>query len=560
MMTAGKVACPHCRAGLKSARPVDPGAKVKCPRCGAPFTVPGMVSVTEPSALTSRPPAMGILVPSPAASSIPGAVPPPNGFRVPSLPPVEPAAPSVAPPRRGRKALGFLIVALAGVALAGLAFLLVGWCFSPGAPDEAGKEVASGEEDPGPSDAVAVPRKPAPAPLIVLTPEEEHTVDETLVRGVGYLKQSQDADGSWPGDGKHRVGYAALAALTLVECGVPVDDPCIQKATEFIRARCPSLNQTYELALVLLFLNRLGDGADRDRIQKLALRVVAGQLTGGGWGYTCPVLNDEDHDKLLVLLRDLNAKEADGARRAQPTASVPVPPRLGNLAVLHDDPSRPAKGFRGAGGDNSNTQFAVLALWTARGHDLPVDRSLALLVRHFQASQNTDGSWGYGQGRQMVNLQGNPTMTCAGLLGLAVGHGLAAESRKSGMRPAEDAGIHKALQVVAKKIDTSPAAKKPSPRSRQLDMYFLWSVERVAVLFQLKTIGDKRWYHWGMEQLVKRQQGDGGWEQGGGHGGTRAINTCFAMLFLKRVNLAKDLTDKITAVVAALPPGPARKQ
>jgi hypothetical protein len=48
---------------------------------------------------------------------------------------------------------------------------------------------------------------------------------------------------------------------------------------------------------------------------------------------------------------------------------------------------------------------------------------------------------------------------------------------------------------------------------------------------------------------------------GGGHGSTQVLDTCFAILFLHRVNLAKDLTDKLNEQAAAAAPGrpPARR-
>jgi hypothetical protein len=36
-------------------------------------------------------------------------------------------------------------------------------------------------------------------------------------------------------------------------------------------------------------------------------------------------------------------------------------------------------------------------------------------------------------------------------------------------------------------------------------LYFLWSLERVAVLYKLQTIGSKDWYAWAAEMLVQHQ-------------------------------------------------------
>jgi len=47
------------------------------------------------------------------------------------------------------------------------------------------------------------------------------------------------------------------------------------------------------------------------------------------------------------------------------------------------------------------------------------------------------------------------------------------------------------------------------------NLYFLWSVERVAVLYDLKTIGGKDWYGWGAQILLANQRGAGNWTGGG---------------------------------------------
>jgi hypothetical protein len=71
------------------------------------------------------------------------------------------------------------------------------------------------------------------------------------------------------------------------------------------------------------------------------------------------------------------------------------------------------------------------------------------------------------------------------------------------------------------------------------DMYYLlWSVERVAVAYSLPTIGKKDWYAWGSELLLDAQHVDGGWTGKFDSG----VDTSFALLFLRRVNLTRDLT------------------
>src|SRR5207248_841449 len=70
----------------------------------------------------------------------------------------------------------------------------------------------------------------------------------------------------------------------------------------------------------------------------------------------------------------------------------------------------------------------------------------------------------------------------------------------------------------------------------------LWSLERVAVDLSMETIGGKNWYDWGAEVLLKNQESNGSWQ---GAYGQYGADTCFALLFLRRANLAKDLSASL---------------
>jgi hypothetical protein len=191
--------------------------------------------------------------------------------------------------------------------------------------------------------------------------------------------------------------------------------------------------------------------------------------------------------------------------------------------------------------DNSNTQFALLAVWAARRHGVPATRTLNLITRRFLTSQNGDGSWGY-----LYKLGGGeaerPAMTCVGLLGLAVGYGLAHEAGEAPRGVVQDPRIVGGFAALSKNVG------QPSGRMEKLPMknlYFLWSVERVGVLYNVGTIGGKDWYRWGAEILVANQKQAGNWEGGGYHGADATIDTCLALLFLKRANLATDLATRL---------------
>ncbi len=527
----------------------------------------------------------------------------------------------------------------------------------------------------------------APAQRLPLPPNEQEEVNNAIDRGVDYLKRTQQKNGTWANPygnwvearfhgHVYAIGFTALPALTLLECGMPATDPIVQQAAQFVRSRAGQLDRTYELALAILFLDRLGDPKDKKIIQTFALRLIAGQSSTGGWGYKCPILSSKTQTDLMTALRHLDPqedmphivvrrgkkpvdmppiakvpggreleaevirpgapsmddtivqpgspalsgtiprgspgeasslsrsalqdseedsttrnesvaippdqcrdclgwgildeknpellepdpKEKEGqnptptkpdakADARKPAKSYAVPERIKILPVLQDpemlavqDPLGRSEAPYLTTTDNSNTQFAILALWRAQQYDVPTKRSLNLIVRRYLSSQNADGSWGYhyqyGGGGGAIQLPNS--MICVGLIGLAVGHGLA-KARPAG-QPAQDARIVNGL------IGLSANIGQPVENRGKLSMqnlYFLWSLERVAVLYNLPMIGDKDWYRWGAQVLVRNQQSEGHWAGGLYIGSKPTIDTCLALLFLKRANLVKDLTAKL---------------
>ncbi len=111
----------------------------------------------------------------------------------------------------------------------------------------------------------------------------------------------------------------------------------------------------------------------------------------------------------------------------------------------------------------------------------------------------------------------------------------------------------------------------PAGRTRDLpiiNLYLLWSIERVAVLYDLPTIAGKDWYRWGAEVLVANQSDQGDWPDGGGYYGAKPpINTSLSLLFLRRANLVSDLTtllpfkpDELTEAITNTVTPPKEKQ
>ena len=357
-------------------------------------------------------------------------------------------------------------------------------------------------------------------------------------RGVRALQAltAQPAEGK-----KHPVGAIALWGLTLLECDVAASDAGIQNAAAELRTASVDLTHNYSIALAIMFFDRLGDPADAYLIQALGLRMLTGQNHADGWSYQPPPPGADETRRLAAWAKARNdaAKKAGGKPGPAPKQAHALPPELAEQWKQFK--ARPARLDQGGVGDNSNTQFAVMALWTARRYGVPVDEAMARVNRRFRGCQQADGGWAY-----VPSKEGEPptaSMTCAGLLGLAMSHGVALEASrrtdsKAGGRPldpAQDPAIRAGLQA----LGTAVAGTR-APRGGVLTkgFYFLWSLERVGVAYNLPTIGNVDWYAWGAQLLTASQQPDGCWR---GEEGP-LVDTCFALLFLRRANLTRDLS------------------
>jgi hypothetical protein len=242
------------------------------------------------------------------------------------------------------------------------------------------------------------------------------------------------------------------------------------------------------------------------------------------------------------------AHVAPGDRKVRPWGEVSKESREA-IAKLNKGPGLPTNQEV----DNSNTQFALLALWVARRHGIPCDAAVALVERRLRATQRPHGGWTYRYPPFVTDegvfrspdYQPSGAMTCAGLLGMAMVHAVSADNPKAPKRdlaqdPAIKAGFL-ALGALLGEPAGDVAKVKSLDKAGKL-YYFLWSLERMAVLYDLKTIGGKDWYRWGAEILLAQQGSDGGWHGEYTLGG---CDTCFALLFLKRSNVAEDLSKRL---------------
>jgi hypothetical protein len=356
-------------------------------------------------------------------------------------------------------------------------------------------------------------------------PAAEQAVGNAIKKGVAYLVRTQAGDGTWNTWGSHALGEAALAGLAIVAGGEPIDSPPVAGAAEAVRRLASDNANTYDIALAVMFLDRLGSPADAQLLRLLGGRLLAGQCQDGSWSYGLPA----------------------------------------------NPPAQPSQ-FKGFGplGDNSNTQFAALAAWVSRRHGLVNDASLDRLDRHFRTTFDESMSgWPYvGRGGA------TPTMTCAGLVGLATHRGAKQQQRAAGdydtqrgvadevapkranAKAADDPIAKRALAALGNELRL--ADRNPSS-TINTDLCFFWSLERVGVIYDVREIGGVDWYQWGSRRLIRGQSPDGQWVGTGSKGWSfdEAIGTSFGILFLARANVAGDLTAQVGSGggVGEPPPG-----
>jgi hypothetical protein len=544
-------------------------AKVKCPQCASRFVVnpDGQTALLASTALTAQPPAMPAMV-YPQAAEAPVRV--------------MPLRETSAPEGGSRTPLLLGVVAAVVLLLGGGVTLAVMFLSGGDEPKPAEKNADSddgqGVFDPdkatkGDGDR---PRKgnkqpvkrPDPVP-----PEQQKKINAAIDKGVQFLKDSLTGKPVHPG-GIVNCGTSALAGLTLLNCGVKKDDPAVVKALTTVRAQVATLRQTYEMACCIWFLDKLGDPKDKEAIQALALALIASQKINGGWDYNSFRLTAAQQKDLQSLLGKVSLEtKAD----LNPNGPKPPPGGFKGVGQLPADLAQlPVMQYQvgqkltwQAGGwheDNSLTQFVILALWAAQKHGVPTARSLAMAEARFRASQNIDGSWAYEWwANNLNNRTRTDSMTCAGLLGLAVGRGARADAKKGKLIGEQDKKkglgalvkdpvVEKALAYLSKVVGKQgfPEARqgwmgRPVAANSLGDLYFLWSLERVGVVYNLQKIDGKDWYLWGSDLIVRCQQADGAWRDSW----AGLPDTCFALLFLKRVNVVEDLTRKLQKLEAS---------
>ncbi|TAJ08077.1 MAG: hypothetical protein EPO68_15855 [Planctomycetota bacterium] len=329
----------------------------------------------------------------------------------------------------------------------------------------------------------------------------EAAIDSGIERGVEWLIDQQQRDGSW---GNHQVVYPAgmtgLALYALQRCGVRADHPSIRRGYAYLDSIEP--RETYGLSFALLAYGVDPPPERKKRMQQLLERLLSWQRDSG-WGYP----------------------EALAGTRG--------------FEGVHDK------------ADLSCTQYAALALRACQsaGLDVPkeawlrcIDAADAFLgpVERLNTTGATKGARQEAAGfRYLVEREPTGSMTAAGICVMKLARNGLADRLPQQPNDKSRRGIELGLAWLGSRFDVNADVGG----DKAWHLYFLYGIERVGGLLEIDRIGASAWYEDGAEWLVKRQNGDGSWrapEAGGdpAHVRQSESDTCFALLFLKRATRA----------------------
>ncbi len=310
-------------------------------------------------------------------------------------------------------------------------------------------------------------------------------VREAIDRGVAYLKQKQRrTDPPWPDYYKQSGGVTALCTLALLNSGVPPEDDHVRRALQYLRGQ--KLNATYAVALQTMVLCKSGSKLDRAKISQNVRWLESTQFREG--------------------------------------------------------PKRGAWAYGTWGnGDNSNSQFALLALHEAERAGVKVNgKTWRLAKAYWEDCRNIDGSWGY-----FKEVPGTGSMTCAGVASLVITSDKVRQSdaKADGNRiqcclqsDADDDRIEQGLQWLGRNFSVS---RNPGTRGSTWRLYYLYGLERVGRLTTRRFFYTAKgepcdWYREGSTWLVQDQDRLSGFWKGVAGEDNPQIGTSLALLFLSK--------------------------
>ena len=321
------------------------------------------------------------------------------------------------------------------------------------------------------------PAAPAPAPAppgpAGVTREE---VEQSIKVGVSYLLKAQRDDGGWG----RELGASALVTLALLTAGEsPSSEPIRRALAHLKNAAYSPGHETYTISLLTMTYAAADPVKYRDDIARGAEWLQLAQAATGAWTYG-------------------------------------------------------SAGNRGGGGDNSNTQYALLGLNAASEAGVAIlPETWARARRYWEATQNNDGSWGY-----TPRGSSSGSMTCAGISSLIITGLRRSQGRETLNGDRIDRcgleAVSPSLQAAIDWLSAHFDVTQNINAGASWHFYYLYGLERVGRLSGRRFFGANDWYRDGASYLVRTQDRLQGFWPGKGNETDPLLTTSFALLFLAK--------------------------
>ncbi len=429
-------------------------------------------------------------------------------------------------------------------------------------------------------------------------------VNSAIDRGVAWLRTSQATNGSWdyepllkekkliigdPTSGMQQ-GCTALAALAMLESGVPPDDPAIEKAFVFIRS-C-EVKHVYSAGVVLLAIEarerwqprgaeertrakpapkKPRNPADLELAKMCAAFLVKFQEASGGWRYPLPSIvpvQREDGSHPQYALLGLDAAERLGIQVPKETyeraigyfldnqeqdgpdvPAFPVPGADLTVAELKKIEKEMLEKLKRVESDFKNKKKGDVnsAGHTEEDERRTVERDASQQVFKTRGKPPKIKARGWGYDARVTGTQEKQagpfagflpkettttgSMTASGVTSLLICKArLEGTGGWSGRKDAVDRAIRDGAGWLAANYTV-----ESNPKGGKHHYYYLYGLERVGVLALVKELGaNNDWYADGARVIVDQQKKDGRWDREKKGTAGPVPDTCFALLFLSR--------------------------
>lgn len=356
------------------------------------------------------------------------------------------------------------------------------------------------------------------APPVPVPGVDELKVQQAIERGLAYLRKAPSPD--------FHNGYRnsdELILWTFIHAGVPESDPKFKALLD--SALSQPLDKTYKVALLAMCLEELDRVKYQEKIAHSGQFFIDSQCKNGQWNY----------GSATEFIKDVKV----------PTTARPVASGGGKDALAKDGKPKilqhvSIKRMKEGpdSGDNSNSQYAALGLRACYDAGIMIPEATILMaVKWWRESQFED---------RKKDKDGKPVKLSvpSGVSGKIEGWNYKSEhDDERGPYHAMSAGGAGALIIFDYMLDRD--WKKDSfvkggmnwlnvhYQVQPWNTYFMYALERAAILYGVEKLGEHEWYKDGANALLKAQGEDGAWGKDTDWFNT-TWDTCFSILFLRK--------------------------